>query len=315
MSQTLHSSCCDGSAANGFAADRHHSAFPPFRTGRRVPWPAAAFAAVLGVMTAAAPAGAHEADHGSGLHFAHPLFTESPSPDTKLRIDHFFARLVGEEDASAASIEFAALPADLHTFRLEGEYAFAPSFSIEVNLPFSIRDAGPPFGARRHLGNGDIGLKYANHSLADRGLLFGGGIEIGLPFGDDGKGIGSDHIVDLEPFVDLAWKRGRIEVVGFLSVGLPLADRPEDGAPDAELAVDLSALCHVTERLSLLLEFNGEHVVGGEEAGLDAWNVAPGLKFAPFAGVALQIGVGVQIPVNGRKEQKIRTVLSAFYHF
>ncbi|RMF17401.1 MAG: hypothetical protein D6757_01310, partial [Alphaproteobacteria bacterium] len=243
---------------------------------------------------AVGPALAHEGhDAGEGeslLHFSHPLFTESPSPDSKLRVDYFYARLVGEAgDDEEGPPEFGALPSDFHTFRLEGEYAFTPSFSIEVNLPFSVRDAGRPFGSRSHFDNGDIGLKYANYSFADRGLLLGGGIEVGLPLGQDEKGIGSDHIVDLEPFLDFGWKRGRLEMVGFLTLGLPLNDRPQDAAPDAEIAVDLSALYHVSRRVSLLVELNGEHVEGGEEDGLDVWNIAPGFKFAPVAGVPLQV--------------------------
>ncbi|MCI0481519.1 MAG: hypothetical protein L0213_08015, partial [Candidatus Dadabacteria bacterium] len=31
-----------------------------------------------------------------GLHFSHPLITESPSPDTKIRLDYFFLDVDGE---------------------------------------------------------------------------------------------------------------------------------------------------------------------------------------------------------------------------
>ncbi|RMF70097.1 MAG: hypothetical protein D6740_08750 [Alphaproteobacteria bacterium] len=266
----------------------------------------------------AGPATAHE-DHGAGghgfLHFSHPLFTESPSPDTKLRVDWFFARLVGEETADGDALDPAALPADFHSFRLEGEYAFTPSLSLEVDLPVSLRDPAGLAGGVSSLDTVDVALKYANFHFADQGLLLGGGIEFGLPTGSDAKGIGSDHIIDIEPFLDFGFQRGALELVGFLSAGLPVNDRPEDGAADAELGIDLSALYHVSSRFALLIELNGEHVYGGEEAGLDVWNLAPGFKVRPWKELALKIGFGVQIPVGGRKEQKIRTLLSVFYHF
>ncbi len=51
------------------------------------------------------------------------------------------------------------------------------------------------------------------------------------------------------------------------------------------------------------------------EAGRDVWNLAPGFKIRPWRELAFKIGFGVQIPVGGRKEQKVRTLLSVFYHF
>ncbi|MEP6906189.1 MAG: hypothetical protein ABI875_08885, partial [Gemmatimonadales bacterium] len=79
----------------------------------------------------ASPAVAQDHDHGDRddhdgpLHFAHPIFTESPSPDTKLRLDYLFRQIVpGLQE---------------HSMRLEGEYAFNPSVSIEANIPVTSR--------------------------------------------------------------------------------------------------------------------------------------------------------------------------------
>ncbi len=261
---------------------------------------------------------AHE-DHGAGgdgpLHFSHPLFTESPSPDTKLRLDWFFARLLGEEAGEGDAPDPTALPADFHSFRLEGEYAFTPALSLEVDVPLSIRDPAGGIGSVSSLDTVEVALKYANFHFAEHGLLLGGGIEFGLPTGQDAKGIGSGHILDIEPFVDFGFKRGRFALVGFVSAGLPVNDRPEDEAADAELGIDLSALYHLSSTVELLVELNGEHVYGGDEAGRDAWNFAPGFKLRPWRALALKIGFGVQIPVGGKKEQKVRTLLSVFYHF
>jgi hypothetical protein len=104
------------------------------------------------------------------LHFSHPLITESPSPDTKARLDYVFA---DEPD-----------DAKRHTFRFEGEYALAPWLSLEVDVPYTLLDVeGEP--NRNHLDTVEGGLKYANFGLADYGLLLGGGLELGLPTGDD----------------------------------------------------------------------------------------------------------------------------------
>src|SRR5712671_3470559 len=68
----------------------------------------------------------HDHDH---LHFSHPLVTESPSPDTKLRLDYIGFRTRD--------------PTGIHenTFRLEGEYAFTHSVSLAVVAPFISRTA------------------------------------------------------------------------------------------------------------------------------------------------------------------------------
>ena len=68
--------------------------------------------------------GAHD-DHDGPLHFAHPIFTESPSPDTKLRLDYLIRQITAD--------------AQEHSMRVEAEYAFTPSFSIEANIPVTSR--------------------------------------------------------------------------------------------------------------------------------------------------------------------------------
>ena len=49
--------------------------------------------------------------HKAPLHFSHPLFSESPSPDTKIRLDYLYANL--------------ARRVHENTFQVEGEYAFS----------------------------------------------------------------------------------------------------------------------------------------------------------------------------------------------
>jgi hypothetical protein len=249
-------------------------------------------------------------EHGShshtaaNLHFSHPLVTESPSPDTKLRFDYFFAKEPGEDDEAGA---------DRHTFRLEGEYAFTSWLSFEVDVPYTFLEPDEGQSTDR-LDNTEVGLKYANFTFSEYGLLLGGGIEFGLPTGNEEKGIGSNHVLEVEPYLDVGYKRDRLEIVGFTSFGLPQNENCQDEA-DLELGWNVSVLYHATPRIQTLLEFDGEHVFGGEEDGLDVVNVTPGIKVQPLDDPNLQVGVGVSLPLTDEKEFYARLILSAFYHF
>lgn len=247
---------------------------------------------------------AHEpgAQGGGRLHFAHPLISETPSPDTKLRLDYLFENRTG--DAAAES----------HTVNLEAEYAFTPSLSVEANLPYTFLN--PDSGANeRAIDNAEIALKYANFAFAQRGLLVGGGLELGLPTGDDSEGIGSNNILDIEPFLDFGYRRDALEVVGFLSAGFPTNKNGEDEA-DSELGWNLSFLFHATERVSTMLEFDGEEINGGEEDGISIVNVTPGIKFAPLASDRnFKIGAGVSFPLTDDREFHTRAIVSLFQHF
>ena len=221
-----------------------------------------------------------------------------------MRVDYFFANEPGKEGKAGAN---------RHTLRFEAEYAFAPWLSLEVDAPYTflIPDKGE---ASDNPDNVEIGLKYANFTFAKHGLLLGGGIEFGLPTGKAEKDIGSDHVLEVKPFVDLGYQRGRWEVVGLTSFGLPFNENDEDEA-DLELGWNLSVLYHLTPQLMTLLEFDGEHVFGGEADGVNVVNVTPGFKVQPLDDPNLQVGVGVSLPLTDDKEFHARPALSVFYHF
>lgn len=71
------------------------------------------------------PVAAHaEPDHaGEDLHFSHPLFGESPSPDTKVRVDYFFRN------------ESRTATGESHTVRFQGEYALANGSASRLTCP------------------------------------------------------------------------------------------------------------------------------------------------------------------------------------
>ena len=260
-------------------------------------------AGTLGVV-ALSPMGlaAQEHEHGDedheALHFAHPLFTESPSPDTKLRIDYLFRALTtdGRE----------------HSVRLEGEYAFTPSVSVEANIPLTSRsESGTTANA---VGSGEIALKLATFAAADRGWLLGGGIAVGVPTGSDRKAIGSAHIIELEPYLDAGYRHGRAEYVGFLSYTTE-THRRADEPSENEMSIALSALYHVAYRIESLVELGGSRVVTGEERGFQPASAALGLKYHVGRTHHLVLGIGGRIPITHDRESKHEVLLSALWHF
>ncbi|MEW6145572.1 MAG: hypothetical protein AB1598_11195 [Thermodesulfobacteriota bacterium] len=258
---------------------------------------------------------AHE-DHGNpnGLHFSHPLITESPSPDTKIRLDYFFLNVDGEVEEEELGEESEG-PSKYKesTVRLELEYAFTRNISIEADIPYTFinPDEGKDVS---HFNTIDIGVKLATFILEEYGVLLGGGLEFGLPTGDDDKGIGSDNIFEIEPFLSFGWKYKILEVVSFLHLGIPVNQK---GGQDEgnELGYNLSTLVHATDWLEVLLEFDGETVLSGEEEGESVLNIDPGVKFKPFKSQELHVGFGAGFPVTHDEEFEVRLIASVFYHF
>jgi len=239
--------------------------------------------------------------HERRLHFSHPLIAESPSPDTKVRMDYFFSDETGEERATR------------HLARLEMEYAFRPWVSLETDIPYAFLDPKTA-GSASNLGNVSVALKLASFAFAQQGLLLVGGLETGLPTGDSNKNIGSSHVVELEPFVDVGLARGDLELIAFVAPAFPTNENGEDEA-GVELGWNVSLGYHLNPRLESLLELDGERVFGGEEAGHSTAYVTPGLKVSPFATRNLQLGAGVSLPVSDDRDFHTRVVVSVFYHF
>ena len=193
------------------------------------------------------------------------------------------------------------------------EYAFHRAFSIEAGIPFARLDLDDEPGTSR-LGNAEVALKFANFAFEDKGVLLGYGVEFGLPTGSDDAGIGSDHIVELEPFFNIGFTQGDWELVAFTTFGIPI-NHEEAEEVETELITNFSTLYHVNSRLQLLLEFDGESVLSGEESGEQTWHLTPGVKFAPVGGSRLFLGVGVRLPLTDKQEFDTQALVSLFYHY
>src|SRR3982750_1566289 len=119
----------------------------------------------------------HDHDHDH-LHFSHPMVTESPSPDTKFRLDYLGIRARDIIDLRESWV------------RLEGEYAFNRSVSLAIVTPYIWR-TGPAAERANGIGNVEVSLKAASLALGERDILLGGGLSAELPTGSDTNGIGS----------------------------------------------------------------------------------------------------------------------------
>jgi hypothetical protein len=241
----------------------------------------------------------HDHDHDH-LHFSHPLVTESPSPDTKLRIDYLGVRTSGSTGVHE------------NEFRLEGEYAFNNAVSLAIVTPFISRTA-PVVERASGLGNIELSLKAASLAFGERGFLLGGGLSAALPTGSDAKGIGSSHLLELEPFLDAGYKRDALELVGFATLSSTFRRRAGEEA-ERDLTFDFSTLYRIQSRLEGLIEVTTTRALIGDESGIQQTFIAPGFKAYPFTNRKLMFGASVEIG-TGAGHETHALLVSGFYHF
>lgn len=243
----------------------------------------------------------HEHTHKEELHFSHPLIAESPSPDTKIRLDYQYRDVDSGGEKEKENL-----------IRLEGEYAFHKTISLEFDISYLFLD---PEGEKSEsaLEEFEIGLKLANFAFAQHHILLGYGIEFGIPVGDEEKGIGSSHIFEYEPFFSFGYMRDELEIVAFTSFGIPTNQR-EGEEIETEFGFNLSLLYHVTPTIEGLLELDGESVLSGEERGKSVVNITPGIKVKPFSDRDFKAGLGVSFPVSDKEDFDIQVIASLFYH-
>jgi hypothetical protein len=245
---------------------------------------------------------AQDHDHPDELHFSHPLVVESPSPDTKIRFDYFDYSFKDGIDARE------------HTPRVEFEYAFRPSFSIETDVPYTFRKVTGTTSGTEHLDSIEIALKFANFRLKERHLLFVYGVSFELPTGSSPKEIGSSHIFEVKPYFGTGVKRDKVEVVTFSSASFPTNKDPDDEETN-ELGYQLSVLFKPGLGIEPLIEVDGSTLLAGSESGQTVVNLSPGMKFRPITSEHWQFGVGIGFPLTTAHEFHRRVLASVFYHF
>jgi len=249
---------------------------------------------------------------GDKLHFSHPLISESPTPDTKIRFDYFFFDANGEEGEEEFEAE-ASGKFQEHTILLELEYAFSRNVSIVAHIPYTFLDVEDGTN-ENHFNNIEIGLKLASFIFEEYGILVGGGIEFGLPTGNNDKGIGSDNIIEIEPFLSFGYEVWNFEFVSFLKLGFPVNQNNDQDEGD-EFGYNFSFLYHLNDSLQPILEFDGEVVLNGEEDGESVLNIDHGIKILPFKNKDIAFGFGAGFPLTNDEEFNYRLIGSIFYHF
>jgi hypothetical protein len=241
---------------------------------------------------------------GEPLEFSHPLVSNTPQPETYVRFgyDYFNEPRHGHEPG-----------ADRHTLTVGAEYAPIRSFSLEFFVPYTFLNPDHHSSTSR-LDNLDFTAKYASFAFEDRGVLFGGGLALDLPTGNEDKGIGSSHIWVIEPFLDFGYRLNRFELIGFANFGFPVNEHDEDEA-DLELSWNLSFLYRITDRFQYLVEFDGQHDFGGHNDGFNMVNISPGIKYQILKSQKLYLGASVRLPLTSDKEFYVAPRFSVFYHF
>jgi hypothetical protein len=241
-----------------------------------------------------------EEEHHKGLHFSHPLFTESISPDTKLRFDYQYSKVDDFEKTSE--------------FHLEYEYAFDRAFSISLTAPF-IFISQTNQNTLSGLSNIELSFKFANYIFEHSSVLLGYGLSFGLPTGSDTKGIGSSHVTDLEPFFNLGYMLDDFEFTLFSTFGIP-ANLHQNETVENDFNIQLAAIYNITESFQGVLELNRESNINGNLNSGAGWYIAPGIKAIPFSEFEkLILGVGVRVPISNTKEFDTQILFTTFYHF
>jgi hypothetical protein len=240
----------------------------------------------------------HDHDHDH-LHFSHPIVTESPSPDTKIRLDYVRAWSAGSDAGRAEEA------------RVEAEWGFTPTISLAVVTPF-VWVTGPLGERVSGLGNIELSLKAATVASEKHNILVGGGLSAGLPTGNDAKGIGSGHLVELEPFVDAAYKVNALEFVAFAHVSSIFRRRSGD-ENERDLAFDFSTLYRINRVAEALLEATTSRSLVGPDRTPQTF-IAPGVKVYPFANKQIMFGGSVLFGTGAISDTR-GALISAFYHF
>jgi hypothetical protein len=233
------------------------------------------------------------------LEFSHPIFTESISPDTKIRFNYINTKA---EDSLSS-----------HGFDLEMEYSPVPAFSLHLDIPYTVLKPKSA-STLSHLEDIELALKFANFAFAKHKVLLGYGVSLGFPTGNDLKGIGSGHIFSIDPFLNggVMWRRW--EWTAYFTFDIPTNQRQGEDLQTG-LESRLTALYHVDRRWELLVEAGNSTEIGHTTARQKNYDIAEGIKLRPNPEKPWFLALGVRQPLGDNTEFKFQGMFSLFYHF
>ena len=233
------------------------------------------------------------------FEFSHPIFTESISPDTKIRFNYVNTKV----DSAMYS----------HGFDLEMEYSPVRAFSLHLDIPYTVLK---PKGASAlsHFEDVELALKFANFAFAKHKVLVGYGVSFGFPTGSDLKGIGSSHIFSIDPFFNggVMWRRW--EWTAYFTFDIPTHQQLQENLQTG-LESRITALYHLDPHLQLLVEAGNSTEIGHRTATEKNYDIAEGLKYQPNPEKPWILALGVREPLGTNTEFKFQGMFSLFYHF
>ena len=231
------------------------------------------------------------------IDIVHPVIGESPVPETHVTLRYEFAESDAQND---------------HNIEAGIQYAFTRSFSIELAAPMAVidREAGPTLAG---IGNLEISGKWATYSAVQHGLLPAFGVAVSLPTGNEERGIGSDHVVELQPFAMVGFVLGKFDFIAGLDVSIPLNQSAEEhDAENFAVGYHLSVAYRALPTMQGLLELWGSSTFGEDDE--TAFYVAPALAFQPFKQSAVNLGIGFSLPVTEVRDFDYAVNLMAILH-
>jgi hypothetical protein len=233
------------------------------------------------------------------IEFSHPLVTESISPDTKIRLTFLDTKAIDNKMSQ--------------TYDLELEYAPVPVFSIHLDVPYEVLHPSENL-LISNLSEIEVDLKFANFAFANHNVLLGYGISFGLPTGNQEKGIGNNHVWDVNPFFNGGVKWKKWEWTAFFILGIPVNQNSNENKQTA-LECRLTSLYHINLKWEALIEAGNATQLSRFYKGDNSYDLTEGIKFRPDPDKPWILGVGLRHPLFKNDEIKLQGILSVFYHF
>jgi hypothetical protein len=225
------------------------------------------------------------------LNLPRALFTEKAYPEDEAVIT---TTLVGEGLDSIGH-------------ELVWEQRFGPLNQMEIKLPLTRADLGPPTGWKSGTGDLGIGVKHTLRHSLERGSILSVGGELVLPTGDETNGFGKGTTV-FESFVLFGKILPRDSFVQFQGI----VEFPNDSAFEDELVVRAAygrtwtADTPFGRTFTPMIEVLAARELGG---GADTqWDLAPQLQVSLNQRQHVLGAIGIRQPITDRNTRSTELV-------
>ena len=225
------------------------------------------------------------------LNLPRALFTEKAYP----------------EDEAVITTTLITAGNDSISHKFLWEQRFGAVNQIEISLPVTRADLGPPDGWQTAAGDLGIGIKHTLHHNHEKGSILSIGGELLLPTGDDTRGFGKSSSV-FEPYVAF----GKILPNDSFFQVQALAELPSDSATEDEVAVRLAVGRTLTRGGSFgraftpILEVLAARELRG--AANVNWDVVPQFQVTLNRRQHIMANLGLRVPVTERSTRDAQLV-------